>query len=211
MKPRRKLLYIVLLLLLGAAFLWLRSLEEKIEREEMKRAEPAPQTGREVERPGEPGTPEPTATPTASPVGEPIALDPPGLDTLREEVAEDPHQTPPSVLAFSNRLAKEMSRAFRSREYARRLYAGLEDCADEPSGASPLAVRTICTVNAARLAGKYPGDFERSLEDLLRRIPRRQRDLFEAMAPKPESGPKSGPVSEAKPAEDGARGTRAQQ
>jgi hypothetical protein len=77
----------------------------------------------------------------------------PPLKTLREEVAQNPHQTPIALLQFAQDLGDRLEAAEKSEPEARKFFDELETCV--LNGAQAQSTRALCLANAKRLAGKY--------------------------------------------------------
>jgi hypothetical protein len=84
-------------------------------------------------------------------------LAPPSLAQVREEIQENPHVTPRSILAFASTLAPKIELALRSEEKATQVLEELEDCVLRMRGDSPVAIRAICLSNARFLGKRFPG------------------------------------------------------
>lgn len=83
----------------------------------------------------------------------PLAQVMPSLDTIRDEVAADPHVTPRSILLFAEALAPRLERAFASESDADRFLDELRECAKTPGDD---VVRGLCVKSALRLTAVYP-------------------------------------------------------
>lgn len=92
----------------------------------------------------------PRATPVPSPDSAPLRL--PDADLVRAQERESGRLTPPELLAFARRLAPRMERARSSPSEARAFFAFLRSCALNEGTNQPDSVRTLCAVNALRLA-----------------------------------------------------------
>ncbi len=79
----------------------------------------------------------------------------PKIEDIREEIAQDPHQTPQSLLNFAVELSEKMDVALRSREASEFLLSELKDCtAGEKVKTAPSA-SAACIKNAYELSAKY--------------------------------------------------------
>jgi len=98
-------------------------------------------------------------------------LEAPPVQNLRDEVAKDPHGTPPSLLRYAAQIADRMEAAFQSPQEADRLYPELEDCVKDPGGTVTQTVKLTCYVNALRLSRRYGKRFEGRAEALAQASP----------------------------------------
>ncbi|HTL12310.1 MAG TPA: hypothetical protein VL588_07470 [Bdellovibrionota bacterium] len=98
-------------------------------------------------------------------------LEAPPVQNLRDEVAKDPHGTPPSLLRYAAQMADRMEAAFQSPEEADRLYPELEDCVKDPGGTVTQTVKLTCYVNALRLSRRYGKRFEGRADALAQASP----------------------------------------
>jgi hypothetical protein len=96
-------------------------------------------------------------------------LDVPNLKEVREQIAKDPHQTPPALLKFARDLAEKTEVAKRSPEKAKTLFETLENCLQggkDPSESTPVAAQTLCITTAEELTKLYPQEFSSRLKQL---------------------------------------------
>jgi hypothetical protein len=96
-------------------------------------------------------------------------LDVPNLKEVREQIAKDPHQTPPALLKFARDLAEKTEAAKRSPEKAKTLFETLENCLQggkDPSESTPVAAQTLCITTAEELTKLYPQEFSSRLKQL---------------------------------------------
>lgn len=98
---------------------------------------------------------EPTSTPGANPpkVGK---IAPPSVAQLRDEVAQDPHKTPDSLLRFGAQVGARMKEANQSESLARDFLGELGDCARAKTGSVPVQSQALCLDAAQSLAKKWP-------------------------------------------------------
>jgi hypothetical protein len=73
-------------------------------------------------------------------------LSAPSMDQVRQEVADNPHRTPISIIDFAAKLGTQMERALESEEIALSLFDELKKCALNSS--LPTSIQTICLSNA---------------------------------------------------------------
>ncbi|MCC7443033.1 MAG: hypothetical protein IT285_15475 [Bdellovibrionales bacterium] len=99
------------------------------------------------------------------------ALESPSVESLREEVARNPHGTPPSLLLYAQRMADRMEAAMQTGDEADRLFAELEDCVRSPTERVTIQVQVVCYTNAGRLSRKYGGRFKERFENLVASAP----------------------------------------
>ena len=85
-----------------------------------------------------------------------VQLLPPNLGDVREEAAQNPHGTPPSLLAFAAMMGERMETALASESDAERFFPELESCVDDSAGSQAPQTRVVCLVNAGRLARRHP-------------------------------------------------------
>ena len=80
----------------------------------------------------------------------------PSLDTVQQQVKQNPHETPMALVEFGQSLGKAMELALKNEAYATRLFGELESCARESgSKPKPVAIQAQCIMSAGRLAGKH--------------------------------------------------------
>lgn len=77
----------------------------------------------------------------------------PPIHNLREEVENDPHSPPPSLLAFAYDLAPIFGEAMENESAAKSLSKQLTECA--LSNDSMITVRALCTRKLVQLSHKY--------------------------------------------------------
>jgi len=83
-------------------------------------------------------------------------LNAPSMDTLRDEVEENPHGTPPALLAFAEKMAVQMEEAELSQDKAKIFFTELEDCVLNQKDKNAVSVQAICLMNAEDLSEVYP-------------------------------------------------------
>lgn len=86
----------------------------------------------------------------------------PDKNILREEVARDPHEIPPSLIHFSTILGPLMEIAYESKKDAVLLISALQDCALDDTVAE--SARALCVSNAHKLGDIYEELKERANE-----------------------------------------------
>ncbi|MCC6278494.1 MAG: hypothetical protein IT289_11325 [Oligoflexia bacterium] len=74
---------------------------------------------------------------------------------LRQEVARDPHRTPPGLIRFSISLGAKMG-AIQNFEQAARFSVELGSCARGNSKEFPESAMALCLLNAKRLSARFP-------------------------------------------------------
>lgn len=77
----------------------------------------------------------------------------PLTEEVREEVEENPHRTPPSLLKFAKALSPLMEKGLKDEHDAAILMNALRDCALTESSAQ--AARVLCVTNSERLAQNH--------------------------------------------------------
>ena len=77
----------------------------------------------------------------------------PTNETLREQAKENPHETPPDILAFAAHLAPKIERALLNETDGQLVFQELTECLE--SREHPLIIRGICMSNAQLLAKKH--------------------------------------------------------
>jgi hypothetical protein len=75
---------------------------------------------------------------------------------VREEVREDPHQVPSSLLAFARILGAQLEHAHSDPEFSLELLSSLEDCVRSTEVIE--AARAVCLRQARRIPGFHPDD-----------------------------------------------------
>lgn len=79
----------------------------------------------------------------------------PSTQKIRDEVAKDPHDLPPSLRSFAMEMATHMEEALRDEEKAKEFFTELQECSSEAKDHYP-SVRISCALNGLRLVEKYP-------------------------------------------------------
>jgi hypothetical protein len=93
----------------------------------------------------------------------------PSLKAVREQVAQDPHGTPPALLQFARDLSARAEAAKGSPETAKAFFETLEECLDNEKGQEdsvPVAAQTLCLTEAEEFAKLYPDALGPRLEPL---------------------------------------------
>ena len=130
--------------------------------------------------PNSQGASKPVTVPTPTPqeaTTAPLVL--PKLKTVRKEVEADPHGTPPSIIAFAEKLAPRMTAALASPQAAVEFFPQLEDCVHAP-GTMP-SVQALCAGNAQRLAQKYAPQLQGRYQRLFDEAPQQVQSLLKAV------------------------------
>lgn len=107
----------------------------------------------------------PSATPPVVPSPNDAAaaenpIDPPTLRQAREEVGQDPHRTPPSLVRFAQELARKEDLAKGSPAVAESLFSDLERCMQPRSEAVPPQAQVVCVTTAEELSQRDPDRFQ---------------------------------------------------
>lgn len=76
----------------------------------------------------------------------PSVLAAPSVDQVRQEVAENPHHTPRSIIAYAAELGPKMERALESEEVALAFFEELKTCC--LNSTLPVVIQAICLSNA---------------------------------------------------------------
>lgn len=87
---------------------------------------------------------------------QPLWQDFPKIEEVREEVARDAHSTPQALLLFSLSLGERLDAAVGSKAKTDALYAELEKCFVGEEHHTLESVRSLCFLNARRLAENDP-------------------------------------------------------
>jgi hypothetical protein len=83
-------------------------------------------------------------------------VSPPTLAKVAEEVRQDPHSTPPSLLRFASDLGAQMNEAIQSESSAKAFFSQLEECIRGQGGqATAKSAQAICLSDAKRLGSRY--------------------------------------------------------
>ncbi len=85
----------------------------------------------------------------------PVAKLIPPLAKVRAEVEKDPHGTPEAITKFSLGLGQRLD-ALKSEDDARGFMTELDQCVTKPSRETVASAKTLCLLNAKRVAQKYP-------------------------------------------------------
>jgi hypothetical protein len=116
--------------------------------------------------------PSPTVTPTVAlhekkeSLGK---LDFPTLREVREQVAQDPHHTPPALIQFAKDLSAHAEQAKQSPASAQEFFGTLEDCLSQgkdPGEAVPVPAQLTCLTTAEEFAKLYPNELGARLKPL---------------------------------------------
>jgi hypothetical protein len=99
---------------------------------------------------------EPRATPSGDPGLENFRAVWPRPAQVREEVREDPHQVPPSLLEFARALGAQLERAHSDSEFSLQLLSSLEDCVRSTEVIE--SARAVCLRHSRRIPGFHPED-----------------------------------------------------
>ena len=84
----------------------------------------------------------------------PIAKSLPSLVEARKQIAQDPHTTPDAVVGFSIAIGERMD-AVQSDADAEALFAEFEICVLKPAHPTTDSARSLCYLNARRLADNH--------------------------------------------------------
>lgn len=111
-------------------------------------------------------------TARAAKTSRPNLENPPARDQIREEVAQNPHVTAQSLLAFAEELSLSMQGAFADKDTRYTVSRQLIDCArDKQTRGSAQAARALCLYNLERLKDKYPEELLAPYQMLLAELP----------------------------------------
>lgn len=99
-----------------------------------------------------------------------LPLGAPSKAVLAAEVKSDVHATPPSLLAFADRLANLMENAFVSKQAAQAAFVELSECAKSQNKELSRTIQSLCLANAERLSKKYPSQFANSFTNLVNEL-----------------------------------------
>jgi hypothetical protein len=103
----------------------------------------------------------------------------PGRDKIQEEIAENPHQTPVSLLQYAENIALKIEEATNDPEKAKALFTELENCVSDNSSRSAPSLQALCLANADELALTHP-ELQGRYQELLKVAPSDARKLLEA-------------------------------
>jgi hypothetical protein len=103
---------------------------------------------------------------------------PPEANVLRAEAEKNPHETPPSLLAFAHSVAVRETEAKKSPEQATAFFSDLSDCA---TGNNVPQAQALCLVTAAEVANTYPDILKSRYEALADMTPPEARKLVRQM------------------------------
>ncbi len=105
----------------------------------------------------------PAASPTSAFIVPKNVIDvAPSLTETREEVAANPHGTPPSLLSFAASLGPRLDEALRSPDKAEPFFNELVDCVEAPHGRMTPSAQALCLANVRRLGQKIPAFRDRA-------------------------------------------------
>lgn len=80
----------------------------------------------------------------------------PSVQTLQDEVKENPQTIPASLITFAADLGPKMEKAMQNEDSATALIGELEECAVGKEPEVPLVIQSICLSNARILSRKHP-------------------------------------------------------
>jgi hypothetical protein len=104
--------------------------------------------------------------PAAAAEDDSAALPPPDSETLGQQAAQAPHESPRALLEFAHSLSGLMVRALESEEVGREGFGELETCANDDSGKASIQARLVCLANAKRLAEQWPDSLKNRMNAL---------------------------------------------
>ena len=93
----------------------------------------------------------------------------PENEEIREQAAQNSHDTPRAILDFAHGLSGMMVRAMESEEAAQEVLGELESCVNDTSGRTAVQARLICLANAKRLGEQYPDSLSARIKGLEQR------------------------------------------
>jgi hypothetical protein len=96
-------------------------------------------------------------------------LDFPTLKEVREQVSQDPHQTPQALIQFAKDLSARAEVAKQSQASAQEFFGVLEDClssGNDPSETVPIPAQLTCLMTAEEFAKLYPDELSSRLKPL---------------------------------------------
>jgi len=108
------------------------------------------------------------------------SLVPPAEATLEQEIQENPHSTPPSIINFASSLAPSMEKAKSDEKFAVSFFHELSGCASENLEKSDPTIRAICAGNAYRLSKMYPDSLKSDYIKLQKSLPARMIEILRA-------------------------------
>jgi len=92
----------------------------------------------------------------------------PSIREIRAQVRANPHETPQALLAFAYVLAERLGPALENESAAKNFLPDLQACALTNVFKTLASVRSLCLVNARKLALKFPS-LGREFDDLVAR------------------------------------------
>jgi hypothetical protein len=185
MRPRHALLALVIAVLLG---LIARS-KLSSQREENERSSPEVRLEAQSAITLTPvQSPSPAVTPTQmaqdTKKGSDGKLDFPTLREVRDQVAQDPHHTPPALIQFAKDLSARAEKAKQSPASAQDFFGELEDClaqGKDPSESVPVPAQLTCLTTAEEFAKLYPSELGARLKPLQQNASPELRRIREAL------------------------------
>ena len=114
--------------------------------------------------------PSPTPKTQASPPQKTIAEMAPKKEELREQVAENPHQAPSSLLTFAAELGDRLDQAVANPSQTRPFFKELSDCVQGAGAGSSTSVQAVCLATARRMSESVP-EFKPDYDRLLGSTP----------------------------------------
>jgi hypothetical protein len=178
-------LLLILAVIGGGLWLWLGRNKEP--------DAPLPTVSREALPADHPSEPEPSA-PKPTPVAPPPAAAPanprpvehvlpplPELEQIRREVGEDPHGTPPSLVAFATEVADRMEAAKGDREAEFKLLHELLACSvPNEQTRTAASVQAFCFSTAREISEEFP-ELKAELDTTESRMDREALNLLNAL------------------------------
>lgn len=80
----------------------------------------------------------------------------PAPNQVRQEVRDDPHRVPPSLIRFARILGSELERAHADPSFAIQLLSSLEECVRSTEVIE--SARAVCLRQSKRIPGFHPSD-----------------------------------------------------
>lgn len=106
---------------------------------------------------------------------------PPLLSTLREEIKQNPHVTPQSLIEYAQNVGKRMEAALSSNYNAVTLFGELQECVEGSEYQGSPSLQAFCISSAERLAQAHPEELMVQYRDMLNKIPEDSSALLKAL------------------------------
>ncbi len=106
---------------------------------------------------------------------------PPLLSTLRDEIKQNPHVTPQSLIEYAQNIGKRMEAALSSNYNAINLFDELKECVESQDYQGSPSLQAFCISSAERLAQAHPEELMGKYRAMLEKVPDDSAALMHAI------------------------------